>query len=74
MAKGKTPTHVGVVVGVGINASQCQYSVELRETERYWISVNGIKYRKSNGSRMNDDPYAGFTLKLSSVKLISEIL
>ena len=64
MTKFHKMTHVGTVNG---------HSIELRETNRYWVSQNDVKYRKSDGKRVGDD-YSRYVLLLESVRTINEIL
>jgi len=66
----KVMTHTGFEVA----ANSCvdkdfRRPVKLRATANFWVSDNGLKYRKETGHRVGDI-YAAIRLDLTSIKPI----
>lgn len=63
----KTMTHTGRMEGYGsYGNSQC-YMVFLRETKKFWVTGNGVKYRKSDGLRAASFSMSDYRLVLETI-------
>jgi hypothetical protein len=60
-------THTGIEQSRGHGESG--YTAKLRETQLYWISEGGIKYRKSDGSKTGEHSWY-YKLLLDSIQPI----
>jgi hypothetical protein len=59
-------THSGVLRGDS-RTGGAKPRVLLRETEKFWITKQGTKYRKSTGRPTGGDPWPLWTLDTESV-------
>ena len=64
----KKMTHIGMVAGRAYNQGM-KRERKLRETEKYYISEYGTKYRKDDGSIVGER-FATFKLDISSIKAL----
>ena len=64
----KKMTHIGMVAGRAHNQGM-KIERKLRETEKYYISEYGTKYRKDDGSIVGER-FATFKLDISSIKAL----
>ena len=62
----KKMTHIGMVAGRAYNQGM-KIERKLRETEKYYISEYGTKYRKGDGS-IPSEIYPILSLDLSTIK------
>ena len=60
--------HIGMEVGIAYNQG-IKREIKLRETEKYYISEYGTKYRKNDGSIVGER-FATFKLDISSIKAL----
>ena len=61
----KKMTHIGMEVGRAYNQG-IKRERKLRETEKYYISEYGTKYRKDDGSIVGER-FATFSLAISTI-------
>ena len=61
-------THIGMEVGMAYNRG-LKREIKLRETEKYYISEYGTKYRKNDGY-INRKGFVAFKLDISSIKTL----
>ena len=64
----KKITHIGMEVGIAYNRG-IKREIKLRETEKYYISEYGTKYRKNDGS-ITGTGFAIFKLDISTIKAL----
>ena len=64
----KKMTHIGMEVGRSYNQGM-KRERKLRETEKYYISEYGTKYRKDDGSIVGER-FATFSLDISTIKAL----
>ena len=64
----KKITHIGTEVGIAYNRG-IKREIKLRETEKYYISEYGTKYRKNDGS-ITGQRFATFKLDISTIKAL----
>ena len=64
----KKITHIGIEIGIAYNRG-IKREIKLRETEKYYISEYGTKYRKSDGS-ITGETFAIFKLDISTIKAL----
>ena len=64
----KKMTHIGMEVGRAYNQG-IKRERKLRETEKYYISEYGTKYRKDDGSIVGER-FATFSLAISTIKAL----
>ena len=64
----KKMTHIGMEIGRAYNQGM-KIERKLRETEKYYISEYGTKYRKDDGSIVGER-FATFKLDISSIKAL----
>ena len=64
----KKMTHIGMVVGRAYNQGM-KIERKLRETEKYYISEYGTKYRKNDGS-VTGERFPTFNLSISTIKAL----
>ena len=64
----KKMTHIGMEIGRAYNQGM-KRERKLRETEKYYISEYGTKYRKDDGS-ITGERFATFKLDISTIKAL----
>ena len=64
----KKMTHIGMVAGRAYNQGM-KIERKLRETEKYYISEYGTKYRKDDGCIVGER-FATFKLSISTIKAL----
>ena len=64
----KKMTHIGMEVGRAYNQGM-KRERKIRETEKYYISEYGTKYRKDDGSIVGEG-FATFRLDISTIKAL----
>lgn len=64
-------THIGLVRHNNYG-SPYTYTVALRETKCYWVTDNGIKFKKQNGAPSGSGSWNQTYLQMDSIKLMSE--
>lgn len=61
-----TATHTAYVTARGLARPGVR---QFRETPKFWISENGLKFRKADGTEVGTD-WATFTMRLETLKPI----
>lgn len=67
----KKITHIGIEIGIAYNRG-IKREINLRETEKYYISEYGTKYRKNDGT-VTSEGFATFKLDISTIKAKKEL-